>query len=232
MQELDKEVEWFQEKLTELLNKHAKATQITSYSKRWWNKEVAEARLTWAKDKRWLGRDEDLKEEFKQARNRYFRTIKKAKRECWQKFLQGGSQSSSSVMDKNHCWTALKYTKPLQFRTTPALKDSEGNIAVSMKAKEALVGKSAFPRPPPNFLETPAIPLGLAHTKITEEIVGQALLTQAATKAPGPDKINFLLDLILASDHILPPAHPFPTEYEPPVHSLPSSSFSLSASCT
>ena len=94
-------------------------------------------------------------------------------------------------MDKNHCWTALKYTKPLQFRTTPALKDNEGNIAVSMKAKEALVRKSAFPRPPPNFLETPAIPLGLAHTKITEKTVGQALLTQAATKAPGPDKINF-----------------------------------------
>ena len=94
-------------------------------------------------------------------------------------------------MDKNHCWTALKYTKPLQFRTTPALKDNEGNIAVSMKAKEALVRKSAFPRPPPNFLKTPAIPLGLAYTKITEETVGQTLLTQAATKAPGSDKINF-----------------------------------------
>ena len=94
-------------------------------------------------------------------------------------------------MDKNRCWTALKYTKPLQLRTTSALKDNERNIAVFMKAKEALVRKSAFPKPPPNFFETPTIPLKLAHTKITEEIVGQALLTQAATKAPGPDKINF-----------------------------------------
>ena len=68
-QELDKEVEWFEKKLTELLNKHAKITQITSYSKRWWNKEVAKARSTWAKDKRRLGRNEDLKEELKQARN-------------------------------------------------------------------------------------------------------------------------------------------------------------------
>ena len=34
-QELDKEVEWFQEQMTELLNKHAKITQITSYSKLW-----------------------------------------------------------------------------------------------------------------------------------------------------------------------------------------------------
>ncbi len=82
-QELDKEVEWFEKKLTELLNKDAKITQITSYSKRWWNKELVKARSTWAKDKRRLGRNEDLKEEM------YFRTIRKAKRECWQKFLQG-----------------------------------------------------------------------------------------------------------------------------------------------
>ncbi len=32
-QELDKEVEWFEKRLTELLNNHAKITQITSYSK-------------------------------------------------------------------------------------------------------------------------------------------------------------------------------------------------------
>ena len=66
-QELDKEVEWFERKLTELLNNHAKITQITYYSKRWWNKEVAKARSTWAKDKRRLSKNEDLKEEFQQA---------------------------------------------------------------------------------------------------------------------------------------------------------------------
>ena len=32
---LDKEVEWFQEKLIKLLNTYAKIMQITSYSKRW-----------------------------------------------------------------------------------------------------------------------------------------------------------------------------------------------------
>lgn len=33
----------------------------------------------WAKDKRKLGKDEDLKEELKQAQNWYFWIIKKAK---------------------------------------------------------------------------------------------------------------------------------------------------------
>ena len=190
-QEPDQEVEWFDKKLVEFLNNHAKITQITCYSKRWWNKEVAEARLIWAKDKRRLGRNEDLKEEFKQARNWYYQTIRKAKRECWQNFLQGKSQSPGVTIEKNHCWTALKYTKPLQFQTIPAFRDSDGNTAVSMKAKEALVRKSAFPKPPINLVELPVISLGLAHTKITEEVVAQALVTQAATKTPGPNKINF-----------------------------------------
>ncbi len=94
-------------------------------------------------------------------------------------------------MDKNYCWTALKYTKPLQFRTTPALKDSDGNMAVSMKAKEALVPRSAFPKPPTNLVKPPVTSFGPAHTKITEEVIAQAFMTQVATKAPGPDKINF-----------------------------------------
>ena len=60
-----------------------------------------------------------------------------------------------------------------------------------MKAKEALVRRSAFPKPPTNLIEPPVTSFGLAHTKITEEVIAQALMTQAATKAPGPDKINF-----------------------------------------
>ena len=86
----------------------------------------------------------------------------------------------------------LKYTKPLQFKTILALKDSEGNIVVSIKAKEALVRKSAFPYPPPNLLEPLAIPFQLAHTKITEKTMAQALLSQAVTKVPGIDKIKYL----------------------------------------
>ena len=81
-------------------------------------------------------------------------------------------------MDKNHCWTALKYTKPLQFRTTPALKDSDGNTAISMRAKEALVRRSAFPKPLTNLVEFSVTPFGSAHTRINEEVVGQALIVE------------------------------------------------------
>ena len=66
-EDLDKEVEQFKSKLVRILNNHAKITRITAYSKRWWNEEVAEARKQWAKNKRKLSRDENLKDELKQA---------------------------------------------------------------------------------------------------------------------------------------------------------------------
>ena len=106
-------------------------------------------------------------------------------------------------MDKNHCWTALKYSKSLQFRTILALKDGDGDMAVSMKAKKALVQKSAFSKLPTNLIEPPVMFFGSAHMKINEKVVGQALLTQAATKAPSLDKINFqILQIIWCWDKV------------------------------
>ena len=42
-QELDKEVEWVEALLTQILNTHCKKMRVTPFSKRWWNKEVADA---------------------------------------------------------------------------------------------------------------------------------------------------------------------------------------------
>lgn len=89
--DLDKAVEDFENRLTRLLNTHAKALRITAYSKRWWNEEVAKARKTWSQDKRRLSGAE-----LRQARNAYYRTIRQAKRTCWQDFLQKDEK-------QNHC---------------------------------------------------------------------------------------------------------------------------------
>lgn len=66
----------------------------------------------------------------------------------------------------------------------PALKDSDGNTAVSMRAKEALVRKSAFPKSPTNVIQPLRLSFGSAHTKITEELVAQALMTQLQKRKP------------------------------------------------
>lgn len=59
-----------------------------------------------------------------------------------------------------------------------------------MKAKEALVRKSAFPKPPNNFGPDPITSPGMAHVTITGDMVFKAFMSQSAAKAPGPDKIN------------------------------------------
>lgn len=41
---LDMEVQWIEDTLTDLLNKYNKIMRVTPYSKRWWNKNVAQAR--------------------------------------------------------------------------------------------------------------------------------------------------------------------------------------------
>ncbi len=60
-----------------------------------------------------------------------------------------------------------------------------------MKAKKTLVSKSAFPKPPTSHNQEPSIIAGTAHLKPTEEKITYALMSQSATKAPGPNKIHF-----------------------------------------
>ena len=172
-EDLDEEVKWFESRLSLLLDKYAKILYVSPFSKRWWNDEVAEARKTWARAKRSYGRDDKYQDELKQARNTYYRVIRKAKRVCWQNFLQGQdtAQEARQSDDKNRCWTAFRYTRPQQFKTTPALKDTEGHVATSMKAKEALVCKSAFPSPPKSVHSEPIVMPGVAHQMVTKDII-------------------------------------------------------------
>ena len=62
---------------------------------------------------------------------------------------------------------------------------------VSMKTKEALVRRLVFPKLSSSLVEPPVMSTEFAHTKITEDLVAEALMTQATTKVPGSDKINF-----------------------------------------
>ena len=60
-----------------------------------------------------------------------------------------------------------------------------------MKAKEALIWKSAFLKPSASLVSDSMIQLKIAYTRITIENIRSVLMTQAITKAPGPNKINF-----------------------------------------
>ena len=91
----------------------------------------------------------------------------------------------------NRYWTTFKYTKPLQFKTTSALKDGNRNTATSIKAKEALVRKTAFSLPPISLAKNLDIAPERVNINVIKKQVYYSLMAQFAIKVPGPDKINF-----------------------------------------
>ena len=158
--EVEEEAIWVQETLTAVLDQYAKPVRVTPRSKRWWNRDVKEARETYCQARRaWQGQHittTDLRE----TRNDYYRTIRRAKRTCWETFLAGPTDNPEySNEETARCWQALRLTKPKAIAITPTLKGPQREIAVSISEKEALVRETAFP-PAPGNRETVEVLLG------------------------------------------------------------------------
>jgi hypothetical protein len=82
-----------------------------------------------------------------------------------------------------------------------ALTDREGKQANTSLEKEEMLRRESFP---PNdddqYYELP--PAGSAHTRITEQVVEQALRSQSVNNAPGQDKLSFgAIRLLWKSDN-------------------------------
>lgn len=113
---------------------------------------MAEAHKIWAKEKKIWGHTSPDREKLKKARNVFYCLVRKAKRECWQSFLEGEEDildpAKIQLEDKNRYWIVLKYTKPRTNSTSPMLIGLNNKKAITMQAKEALVSSHALPRPP------------------------------------------------------------------------------------
>ncbi len=90
-----------------ILDTYSKIIRVKSYSKRWWNKELAEVRKIWAKKKKTWGQTKPDIENLKQSQNKkkFYSVKHKAQRECWQNFLEDEKKSQDPtkiwVDDKN-----------------------------------------------------------------------------------------------------------------------------------
>ncbi len=82
------------------------------------------------------------------------------------------------ILHNNYCWTALKYIKPLQFKTTPALKDVNRYTSTSMEEKKAMIRKSAFLKLPNDLRPDGIISTRIAHVTITKYIAFKELMSQ------------------------------------------------------
>jgi hypothetical protein len=138
-----------------------------------------------------------LKRELKLARNNYYYIVRKEKRECWQKFLQGAEEileDNPTYIDKNRCWTALKYTSSRASSITLAMKDANGEFATTIKEKETIFRKMTFPDPIASSINIPISrdsSINAISSFITEKDIEKTLFEQSIKKALGPDKLNF-----------------------------------------
>ena len=84
------------------LDQHACKKRWCSRSKRWWNPELQELRKILGKGRR-KKRVAGISR-VQEARRNLRRAIRKAKKECWNRFLQAA--------EGRELWTATGYTKP------------------------------------------------------------------------------------------------------------------------
>jgi hypothetical protein len=92
-------------------------------AKRWWTKELEEERDILAEARRTTPPSSD---QFKQARNRWLRAIRKAKRECWERFLQAS--------DPGQVWKAIN-AKPQSCAMPPTLTSTSGEQYRTLEEK-------------------------------------------------------------------------------------------------
>jgi hypothetical protein len=156
--------------------------------------EVKKERQAFARAKKAWQRGILIQQDLREARNSFYRTIRRAKRECWQDFLMGNEGPSikdrPDIGDTARCWTALRYTTPRLNLATPTLEGSQGQVATTIEEKETLIRETAFPAAPEADLAQIAQP-GVMHQPIGIEQVRKAIFSQSVQKAPGVDKLNF-----------------------------------------
>ena len=173
-EDIASEALWIQEALTAVLDQHAKPIRLTPYSKRWWGPKVKEARGAYAREYRAWKSGALGDAEHREAQNLFYRTIRKAKRECWENFLEGPQESRESLgpEDSARCWRALQYTKPRVNSATPTLRGPppENQLATTFEEKETLAREIAFPTSPRN-LDYERPPGGTMHRQVTIEVV-------------------------------------------------------------
>lgn len=87
-------------------------------------------------------------------------------------------------------WTAFKYVKLINFKTTHAIKNANGYTTVFLKGKDVLVSKSTISKLHSNLETDLIISAWIANIKITKDIVFKVSISQLAAKAPRCDKID------------------------------------------
>jgi len=166
------------EAMTVTLDEHARKKRWCSRSKPWWCEDLKKLRKDLGRARRkWKVAGMSR---VKAARREFWRAIRKAKGDCWNRFLQEA--------DGNKVWTAAAYTTPRMDKTGLALVREDGSTAEGHHEREHAILQAHFPPGPLGVFE-PAQG-GMAFERVNAQLVRSLLGAAANTSAPGDDRIS------------------------------------------
>ena len=103
-EDLIDEIAWIQATLVSLLNEHTRKITICAQSKRWWNEDIRNRRIALGRLKRRRRQGRADLSEVRDAERELRRTIRRARRECWEEFLNRA--------EGEDVWAVARYTGP------------------------------------------------------------------------------------------------------------------------
>jgi len=174
--EVDTAAAALREAMTATLDRFAKKKRSCARSKRWWTEDLAKLRKELGAERRrpaGIGRVQE-------GRRNLRRAIRKAKRDCWNRFLQEGKGA--------YIWTATRYTTPRIDKVGHALAAEDGSIAEGRHDREQAILQAHFPQGPPGTFSP--VGGGRAFEQVDAQLVGSLLAKAANTSAPGDDRIS------------------------------------------
>jgi ribonuclease HI len=160
-------------------------TSITARSKPWWNDNIRDLRKHMARVSR-KSKSSYHQQEYRNAKNRYFNAIKRAKIDHWNQFLE--------KEDPKSIFKAMSYTKDMLAQPIPGILDIRSNtIKTDFGQKCEAFRTALFPKPP----TAPEVALAsyVASPDWNWPVLSRIELQNACTtkikgKTPGPDLIT------------------------------------------
>jgi len=164
--------------MTVTLDEHARKKRWCSRSKPWWCEDLRELRKELERVRRkW--RVAGISR-VKAARREFRRAIRRAKWDCWNRFLQ--------EVDGNKVWTVARYTTPRIDETGEVLVREDGSVVEGHHERVQVILQTHFPPGPPGSYE-PAQG-GQAFEVVNSQLVWSLLSTAANTSALADNRIS------------------------------------------
>ncbi len=193
---LDKEVDFWNKKVKDALDKACPPKEVDLYKKKqpvWWNEDLSKIRQK-VRSKFRVARDRGLEADwsaYRALRSDYNKMLKNSKKQSWRTYV-------SEVQNTKNVSKLIKNLGKNKLPPAGLFKGQDGEVCTNLDDSIQVVFDALFPGNTNNLVEAKSryCTLSQVHTQanfVTKEKVVKAIATFKANKSPGPDGIKPLV---------------------------------------